>query len=468
MFNPLAARDNKRNTDIMYKGRFERAEQQRFQMELQLNIINFYASVVESSSHVTPPSVAKEGDAKGTTTSMEILTRLNQIDILVQEIQQLMEASSSAFVRKDGLTSSDIEECESLSRLEYETINYLPGKITLASLKTLLEPFQFNDATTDHQELKPSCLITCDPTSLVRIVHAAKGIFPAPGIVQIAYDRESNSLTLRMKDSADHGGLSHLFDQVDRILAGQAIPLPYESITMLFIAKCLSRSMGGDVTLDGVELIISIAAALDCSDESFSTTPAIVPSRRSYEDVDRQPDAGGDYITPPSPPLSSQPTPPRVATTSLNLPKPPPVSALPAASTVAHVDALQGRKLNILLVEDNFTLQRVFKRWWEKREHNVFIARDGQEAIDMFKEQNYSIVFSDIEIPIKDGFAVTREIRAFEAEKNRKPTPIIGLSGHERKAYAETAISSGMNDFTSKGSGFQMYKIYELVVRYCT
>lgn len=112
-------------------------------------------------------------------------------------------------------------------------------------------------------------------------------------------------------------------------------------------------------------------------------------------------------------------------------------------------------------------LQAIFKRWWEKRGHNVFIANNGQEAVDMFKQQNFSIVFSDIEIPIKNGFTVAREIRAYEIEKNRVRTPIVGVSGYALRAYAQQAMESGMNDFLTKGTDFQMNKIYELVVKYC-
>ncbi|KAI8995959.1 CheY-like superfamily, partial [Gaertneriomyces semiglobifer] len=66
--------------------------------------------------------------------------------------------------------------------------------------------------------------------------------------------------------------------------------------------------------------------------------------------------------------------------------------------------------LNILLVEDSKILQEIFKKWWQKKGHNVFVASNGQEAIEMFKARMFSIIFLDIEIPIKDGLTVAREI----------------------------------------------------------
>ncbi len=448
MFNPLAARDAKRNLDGMYKGRFERAEQQRFQMELQLNVISIYAKITERKGTAID-SDSPENDTAVT----EISARISQLESLVQEIQQLIAAASSSSSRQDGLTSLDINQCESLSRLEYESINYSPSKVPLSFITSQLEPFELTYDSSVPGGGGLNCVVTCDPDNLRRAIQATKAIFPTPGISRMAYDNDANLLTLRFKDSADHGGLAHIFDQVDHIMAGQIVPLPYENITMLFVAKCLARSMGGDVILEGVEVIVTTAAALDLSNTA-TTLPVSTQIPVSEEVTHAELPVVSQTTTPPPQP---QPT---IVTPAVSTVRPP--------TTTIPPDALKGRRLNILLVEDNPILQTVFKKWWEKREHNVFIAKDGQEAVNMFKEQNYSIMFCDIEIPIKDGFTATREIRAFEVSRDRRPTPIIGLSGHDRKAYADRALDSGMNDFTSKGTSFQMHKIYDLVVRYCS
>jgi len=116
-------------------------------------------------------------------------------------------------------------------------------------------------------------------------------------------------------------------------------------------------------------------------------------------------------------------------------------------------------------VEDNKISQAQFKRWWQKKGHNVFLANNGQEAIELFKNATFSIIFLDIEMPIKNGLITAREIRAYEQETKRGRTPIIGVSGFVEK-YQEKAIEHGMDDFISKGSGYQFNEIYDIVARY--
>ncbi|KAJ3175989.1 hypothetical protein HDU85_001023 [Gaertneriomyces sp. JEL0708] len=129
--------------------------------------------------------------------------------------------------------------------------------------------------------------------------------------------------------------------------------------------------------------------------------------------------------------------------------------------------SLEGKILNILLVEDSKILQEIFRKWWQRKGHNVFVASNGQEAIEMFKGKTFSIIFLDIELPIKDGLTTAREIRAYEVEKGSKPVPIIGVSGYTQKQYKERALESGMSDFISKDQGYQFNDIYKIVLEYC-
>lgn len=441
--NPArGAVDVKRNLEGVYRMRFERTETKRHQLELQLNVINCYVQVAQE------PSVQQSQ-----VSSSDIHTRLTEIENSVKEIRHLLNNEWSAPVT--GLTQAELEDCEYIAKLELESISYKPERILLTLVVEALKPFVVNFISSEA-DLRPSCYITCDRTNLMRVLRAVKSLFPTVGKVDVKYDNESSSLMLRLSNSADHNWLANLFEQVEHIISGQIVPLEYQNVSMLFIARCLTQSMGGDVTLEGNEVIIAIPGDLDCTIVAVNED---VPALREIRPAS---------ITPP--PVFDNAN---VAltndvetnSTSINNRSDTPPVVGKSMTGLPPIDVLKGRNLNILLVEDNNTLQEIFKRWWEKRGHNVFIAKDGQEAVNKFKEQNFSIVFSDIQLPIKDGFAVTREIRAYEIEKGRNPTPIIGVSGHE--GNAQRALSSGMNDFTSKGTTFQMRKIYDLVVKYC-
>jgi len=125
--------------------------------------------------------------------------------------------------------------------------------------------------------------------------------------------------------------------------------------------------------------------------------------------------------------------------------------------------------LNILLAEDDSILRQLFKTYWLRKEPyvNVFTAEDGLQAVDMFKKQRFSIVFLDIDMPFKNGLDAVREMRAFERENKMSPTPVIGVSGFQTRQYKERTIEAGMNDYISKGTGYQMKDIYKIVVDYC-
>jgi CheY-like chemotaxis protein len=100
--------------------------------------------------------------------------------------------------------------------------------------------------------------------------------------------------------------------------------------------------------------------------------------------------------------------------------------------------------------------------------HNVVQISTGQEAIDEFKKNRYSIVFLDIQLPIKNGFQVSEEIRKYEDESRRgeRKIPIIGISGTGND-YEELAFKSGMDDFIKKGENLQYGVIQELLLKYC-
>jgi CheY-like chemotaxis protein len=80
--------------------------------------------------------------------------------------------------------------------------------------------------------------------------------------------------------------------------------------------------------------------------------------------------------------------------------------------------------IRVLLVEDNVVNQKLAARLLEKLGCEVAIANDGRDAIEMFQEQLYDLVFMDCQMPNMDGFVATHEIRRLEKTGDR--TPIIG------------------------------------------
>ncbi|MEO5340260.1 MAG: transporter substrate-binding domain-containing protein [Magnetococcus sp. MYC-9] len=77
-------------------------------------------------------------------------------------------------------------------------------------------------------------------------------------------------------------------------------------------------------------------------------------------------------------------------------------------------------------------------------------ARDGQQAIQRFKEHPFDLVIMDCQMPVMDGYQATRLIRQWEAEQGRSPTPIIALTADVTRENQEKGKAAGMDDFLSK------------------
>lgn len=78
------------------------------------------------------------------------------------------------------------------------------------------------------------------------------------------------------------------------------------------------------------------------------------------------------------------------------------------------------------------------------------IARTGVEAVDLWRENHYDLVLMDIQMPEKDGFTATAEIRALEKEKALPHTPIIGMTAHALVGDKDKCIDAGMDAYLPK------------------
>jgi len=102
---------------------------------------------------------------------------------------------------------------------------------------------------------------------------------------------------------------------------------------------------------------------------------------------------------------------------------------------------------NVLVVEDNLVNQKYIGKLLDKWKVNFHFADDGLDAVSRILEQNYSLIFMDIQMPNMDGYQATRVIRGYEKYSE---TPIIALSASTLVSSKEEAKESGMTDFLSK------------------
>lgn len=77
-------------------------------------------------------------------------------------------------------------------------------------------------------------------------------------------------------------------------------------------------------------------------------------------------------------------------------------------------------------------------------------AADGLQGLAKWRSQPYALVISDIYMPCMDGLEMTRQIRAEEALKGRRRTPIVALTANARRGVDEQAIAAGVDDYLTK------------------
>ncbi|PTN08920.1 CheY-like chemotaxis protein [Mangrovibacterium marinum] len=108
-------------------------------------------------------------------------------------------------------------------------------------------------------------------------------------------------------------------------------------------------------------------------------------------------------------------------------------------------------KLSILLVEDNVLNQRIVTFSLKKFNHDIEIANNGLEALNVFKEKKFDVILMDIMMPVMDGLEASLKIREYEKENNIvDPTPIIAVTANTMDNDREKCLAHGMNEFIAK------------------
>lgn len=98
----------------------------------------------------------------------------------------------------------------------------------------------------------------------------------------------------------------------------------------------------------------------------------------------------------------------------------------------------------ILVVDDDLNICELLKLYLENEGHTVFVANDGQAAVDAFKAKEPDLVLLDIMLPKMDGWQVCREIRKTSS------VPIIMLTAKGETFDKVLGLELGADDYVTK------------------
>ncbi len=115
----------------------------------------------------------------------------------------------------------------------------------------------------------------------------------------------------------------------------------------------------------------------------------------------------------------------------------------------------------ILLVEDNEMNRDMLSRRLQRRGYDVVMAENGVEGVALAKSEKPAIILMDMNLPIKDGWEATEEIKK---EPTTQGIPVIALTAHAMTCERERILSAGCDEYETKPIDFPrlLGKIKEL------
>jgi PAS domain S-box-containing protein len=103
----------------------------------------------------------------------------------------------------------------------------------------------------------------------------------------------------------------------------------------------------------------------------------------------------------------------------------------------------------ILVAEDQISNQEVIRRQLNRLGYACEIAKDGMEALKMWRSKPYALLLTDCHMPHMDGFGLTAAVRNLEKNSNSR-APIIAITANVLQGEAERCLASGMDGFLPK------------------
>lgn len=128
-------------------------------------------------------------------------------------------------------------------------------------------------------------------------------------------------------------------------------------------------------------------------------------------------------------------------------------------TTEQHV----GRKLNILVAEDQIINRKIVIQLLEKKGWIVKAVENGKIAYETATTQRFDLILMDVQMPEMDGFDATRNIRIAEKEKSYH-TPIVAMTAHAMIGDREKCLAAGMDYYITKP--VNPNELYETIERF--
>jgi CheY-like chemotaxis protein/HPt (histidine-containing phosphotransfer) domain-containing protein len=122
----------------------------------------------------------------------------------------------------------------------------------------------------------------------------------------------------------------------------------------------------------------------------------------------------------------------------------------------------EGRMLKVLVAEDHPVNRLYLEAVLDKLGHQAVFAENGEEAVRAAQKEDFDVVLMDLHMPVMDGFAAARAIRALPLP--RGAMPIVALTADAFQDSQDQARLAGMDEMITKPA--HLPQLRELLARY--
>jgi len=107
----------------------------------------------------------------------------------------------------------------------------------------------------------------------------------------------------------------------------------------------------------------------------------------------------------------------------------------------------------ILIVDDEEEIQRLFEDYVEMIGYESALAKNGKEALNMVKKEDYDLVVTDLKMPEMDGVSFMKE-----AKKLCPELKFVILTGYSSQKSMEESVESGSYVYLEKPVDYEDFK----------
>ena len=103
----------------------------------------------------------------------------------------------------------------------------------------------------------------------------------------------------------------------------------------------------------------------------------------------------------------------------------------------------------ILVCDDDKEIVEAIEIYLQQEGYHILKAYDGEEALEILKENEVHLLIMDVMMPVMDGLEATKAIRELEREDAKK-IPIIAMTANAFEEDKKKALEAGMNAHIAK------------------